>query len=374
VRHRIRVAGVVQGVGFRPFVHRLATQLGLTGHVGNDTEGVVVEVEGGASSVAVFEARLVTDAPPLARIFSIDGTPVEARHDQGFRIVESRATGAVGTFVSPDVAVCDDCLAELFDPADRRSRYPFINCTNCGPRFTITLRLPYDRPNTTMRGSPCATPVGWSTKTPRTAGSTPSRWPVRTVARGSGSKGRLATSTAVVEGTDAAIAAAQRALAGGAVVAIKGLGGYHLACDAASSDAVDTLRRRKARQDKPLAVMVGDLATARRLAHIDRFEAALLADPSARSSCWPGATARPSPPGSLPTTRTSGSSCPTRRSIICSSAACRGRMKRSRGPGDDQRQPLGRAHLLRRRGRPDPTGPDRRRLAGPRPPHPRALR
>jgi len=279
VRHRIRVAGVVQGVGFRPFVHRLATQLGLSGHVGNDTEGVVVEVEGGASSVAKFETRLVTDAPPLARIFSIDGTPVEVRHDQGFAIIESRTTGAVGTFVSPDVAVCDDCLAELFDPADRRSRYPFINCTNCGPRFTITLRLPYDRPNTTMRHfALCdACRVEYEDPADRRfhaqplacADCGPRLW-------FEGPAGGVNGPAGAIEGTDAAIAATQRALAAGAVVAIKGLGGYHLACDATSGDAVDTLRRRKARPDKPLAVMVGELATARRLAHIDRFEAALL--------------------------------------------------------------------------------------------------
>jgi hydrogenase maturation protein HypF len=275
VRHRVRVAGVVQGVGFRPFVHRLATRLNLTGHVGNDTGGVVVEVEGAVAAVAEFEARLVTDAPPLARIFGVDATPVEARHDDRFRIIESQATGAVGTFVSPDVAVCDDCTAELFDAADRRFRYPFINCTNCGPRFTITLRLPYDRPNTTMRDfilcEACrseyedpgdrrfhAQPLGCADCGPRLWFEGP---------------------TGVVDGTDAALAAAQRALACGAIVAIKGLGGYHLACDAASTGAVDTLRRRKARQDKPLAVMVGNLATARRLAHIDGFEAAHLSGP-----------------------------------------------------------------------------------------------
>jgi hydrogenase maturation protein HypF len=275
VRHRIRVAGVVQGVGFRPFVHRLATQLDLTGHVGNDTEGVVVEIEGDASSVAVFARRLVADAPPLARIFSIDGTPVEARHDQGFRIIESQTTGAVGTFVSPDVAVCDDCLAELFDPADRRSRYPFINCTNCGPRFTITLRLPYDRPNTTMRHFALCDACRAEYEDPADR-----RFHAQPLACADcGPRLWFEGPMGVVNGTDAAVAAAQRALAGGAIVAIKGLGGYHLACDAASRDAVDTLRRRKARRDKPLAVMVGDLATAHRLAHIDRFAAALLGGP-----------------------------------------------------------------------------------------------
>jgi hydrogenase maturation protein HypF len=275
VRRWIRVAGVVQGVGFRPFVHRLATQLSLSGHVGNDTQGVVIEVEGSPPRVDEFEARLIADAPPLARIFSIEGSAVEARHEQGFRIVESQATGAMGTFVSPDVAVCRDCLAELVDPADRRSRYPFINCTNCGPRFTITLRLPYDRPNTTMRDFTLCDACRLEYEDPGDR-----RFHAQPLACADcGPRLWFEGPTGVVDGTDAAIAAAQRALACGAIVAIKGLGGYHLACDAASSGAVDTLRQRKARQDKPLAVMVGDLAAARRLAHIDRFEAARLSGP-----------------------------------------------------------------------------------------------
>jgi hydrogenase maturation protein HypF len=272
VRRWIRVAGVVQGVGFRPFVHRLATWLSLTGHVGNDTEGVVVEVEGTAAAVAEFEGRLLTDAPPLARIFRVDATPVETRADHDFRIVESQATGAVGTFVSPDVGVCDDCIAELLDPADRRFRYPFINCTNCGPRFTITLRLPYDRPNTTMRDFALCPACRLEYEDPADR-----RFHAQPLACAEcGPRLWFEGPSGVVEGTDAAIAAAQHALACGDVVAIKGLGGYHLACDAASTGAVDTLRQRKARRDKPLAVMVGDLAAARRLAHVDRFEAARL--------------------------------------------------------------------------------------------------
>jgi hydrogenase maturation protein HypF len=275
VRRRIRVTGVVQGVGFRPFVHRLATQLDLAGHVGNDTEGVVIEVEGNAWAVAHFEARLVTDAPPLARIFGLSGTLVGAHHEQGFRIVESQGTGSVGTFVSPDVAVCDDCLDELFSPTDRRSRYPFINCTNCGPRFTITRRLPYDRPNTTMRDFALCDACRLEYEDPENR-----RFHAQPLACADcGPRLWFEGPTGPIGGTDVAIAAAQRSLACGDIVAIKGLGGYHLACDAASSGAVDTLRRRKARPDKPLAVMVGDLATARRLAQIDRFEAARLSGP-----------------------------------------------------------------------------------------------
>ena len=151
-RLRLRVAGLVQGVGFRPYVHRLATELGLTGHVGNDTRGVFIEVEGTNEATEEFVRRLVTEAPGPSRIDEVLTRPMAPSGATGFTIVESRGHGTARTFVSPDIATCGDCLAELFDPADRRARYPFTNCTNCGPRFTITLSLPYDRPNTTMRG------------------------------------------------------------------------------------------------------------------------------------------------------------------------------------------------------------------------------
>ncbi len=272
VRYRIRVVGVVQGVGFRPFVHRVATDLGLAGHVGNDAEGVFVEVEGDAGSVDAFTAHLTADAPPLARIFGVQGEPVEIRHERGFRIVESRSESAVRTFVAPDVAVCDDCLAELFDPEDRRFRYPFINCTNCGPRFTITLRLPYDRPNTTMRTFELCAACSSEYHSPSDR-----RFHAQPVACARcGPRIWFEGPGGVTEGTDPAILATQEALARGAIVAVKGLGGYHLACDATSAAAVDRLRRRKMRADKPLAVMVPDLLTAHTLARIGRREALLL--------------------------------------------------------------------------------------------------
>ena len=188
IRVRIRVRGVVQGVGYRPFVHRVATEWALAGHVGNDTDGVFVEVEGPRAAVEAFEERLRGDAPPLARVDAVESSSMDAVGEAGFRIVESRSDSAVRTFVAPDAALCEDCLRELFDPADRRYRYPFITCTNCGPRFTITKRLPYDRPNTTMAGFPlCALPAPPSTTTPPTGASTPSRWPAPTVAPGCGS-------------------------------------------------------------------------------------------------------------------------------------------------------------------------------------------
>jgi len=253
----------------------LATELGLAGHVGNDTEGVFVEVEGDAPGVGQFERRLVADAPLLARIFAIVGAPAEVRHERGFRIVESHNLPTGRTFVSPDVAVCDNCLAEMFDPADRRSRYPFVNCTNCGPRFTITLRLPYDRPNTTMRDFELCAACAAEYHDPADR-----RFHAQPVACAEcGPRIWFEGTGGAVEGTDDAIAAVQKALARGDVVAIKGLGGYHLAADATSSEAIGRLRRRKERMDKPLAVMVRDLDVAGALAHLDRVEASLLASP-----------------------------------------------------------------------------------------------
>ena len=272
VRHRIRVHGVVQGVGFRPFVHRLATGLCLGGHVGNDADGVFVEVEGDVSEVTTFEQRLVVERPPLARIDAVEASPIEVVGERHFHIVESDITTFGRTFVAPDVAVCDDCLRELNDPSDRRYRYPFINCTNCGPRFTITRRLPYDRPNTTMSGFPLCPKCAAQYHDPLDR-----RFHAQPVACAAcGPRLWFEATSGTVDGTDDAIVAAQRALADGAIVAIKGLGGYHLACDARSPAAVATLRQRKSRADKPFAVMVRDLAAAERLAELDENEAALL--------------------------------------------------------------------------------------------------
>jgi hydrogenase maturation protein HypF len=157
----------VQGVGFRPFVYRLASELELSGHVFNDSRGVVLEVEGDAVAMAAFLARLEAEAPPLARIEGVAAEELAPSGGDGFEILESPSEGEASAPVSPDTATCDDCLAELFDPGDRRYRYPFINCTNCGPRFTIVRGVPYDRPLTTMA----------STRIRRTAASTRSRTP-----------------------------------------------------------------------------------------------------------------------------------------------------------------------------------------------------
>jgi hydrogenase maturation protein HypF len=277
VRHRLRVTGVVQGVGFRPFVLRLAVELGLAGCVGNDTGGVLVEVEGSAALIESFESRLVGEAPALARIEGFLSTGVDVRGEQGFRIVESRGDGAVRTFVSPDVAVCRECLTELFEPADRRYRYPFINCTNCGPRFTITVTLPYDRPNTTMRGFALCEACTRDYHDPGDR-----RFHAQPVACAAcGPRLWFEGPAGTVDGTNGALGAAQQMLVDGGIVAVKGLGGYHLAVDAGSGSAVSELRRRKDRPDKPFAVMVRDLAVAKRLGFIDDHEERVLAGPAA---------------------------------------------------------------------------------------------
>ncbi len=274
VRRRLRVRGVVQGVGFRPFVHRLARELDLGGHVGNDAEGVFIEIEGEGPVLGDFQRRLVAEAPPLARIDLVETATIRRRGESDFRIVES-VNGAPRTSLPPDVAVCDDCIRELFDPGDQRYRYPFITCTNCGPRFTITKRLPYDRPNTTMRHFDLCPACAAQYHDP-----TDRRFHAQPVACSDcGPRLRFEHDGVTVDGDDAALAATQQAIGAGAIVAIKGVGGYHLACDATSTDAVGTLRRRKQRPDKPFAVMVRDLSVAHRLACIAPGEAHLLASP-----------------------------------------------------------------------------------------------
>ncbi|HEX9260402.1 MAG TPA: carbamoyltransferase HypF [Acidimicrobiales bacterium] len=271
-RRRVVVTGVVQGVGFRPFVYRLASELGLGGFVGNDSTSVFVEVEGRSSALETFVARMEHEAPPLALVESVTWAARAPIGDQGFRIVASEATPGARTLVPPDVVVCHECMAEVLDPADRRYRYPFANCTDCGPRFTIICDLPYDRPATTMaRFAMCpACRAEYEDPTDRRYHAQPIACPA------CGPHISWQAGDARVEGTDAVLEAAHEALATGLVVAVKGLGGYHLACDATNEAAVHRLRARKQRSDKPFAVMVPDLDGARSLALIDDAEAEAL--------------------------------------------------------------------------------------------------
>ncbi|MBK1784947.1 carbamoyltransferase HypF [Prauserella cavernicola] len=259
VRTAVRVEGVVQGVGFRPFVHTLAGRLGLSGLVGNDPAGVFIEVEGSPEQLSTFLAALESEAPPLAAIDAVTVHEVPVAGDGGFRIVPSRG-GAAATLVSADSATCADCLAELADPGDRRYRYPFVNCTNCGPRFTIVRGVPYDRPLTTMAGFPMCADCAREYVDPedRRFHAQPVCCPV------CGPRLRLGDAYG-----EAALAAAVDLLGAGGVLAVKGLGGYHLAVDAGDERAATTLRSRKHREDKPFAVLVPDLAAARELCEVD---------------------------------------------------------------------------------------------------------
>jgi hydrogenase maturation protein HypF len=282
---RIEVEGTVQGVGFRPFVHRLATELGLRGHVGNDSSMVFIELEGDRATISTFVDRLRDEAPPLATIDRVTRSPSQAERppSRHFRIVDSRSVDGPRTLIPPDTALCADCRRELFDPADRRYRHPFITCTNCGPRFTIITSLPYDRPNTTMAGFPLCPQCQAEYRDPadRRYHAQPigchQCGPTLRFRRPAPDPGHAPDPALSQNPIEAAVAA----LAQGRIVAIKGLGGYHLACDATNGEAVAELRARKHRADKPFAVMVADIDHAAELAEIDEASAALLTSPAA---------------------------------------------------------------------------------------------
>jgi len=275
-RRRLRVFGIVQGVGFRPFVYRRAISLGIAGSVGNDSTGVFAEVEGDPDALDALTALLSAEAPPLAQVDRVESERIPVTGASGFTIVESSQGAGDRTLVPPDVATCDECLADVADPADRRYRYPFTNCTNCGPRFTIIRDLPYDRPATTMAtfemcGS-CAAEYGDPADR---------RYHAQPVAcPGCGPQLAFERAGGRIAGTDAVIGAVHQALSDGLVVAVKGLGGYHLACDASNDDAIALLRARKGRAAKPFAVMIADVAAAATVADIGAAERAALDGPA----------------------------------------------------------------------------------------------
>ncbi|WP_353265343.1 carbamoyltransferase HypF [Gemmatimonas sp.] len=277
-RRAVRVRGGVQGVGFRPFVHGLAGRFHLHGFVGNDSDGVFIEVEGPLGAISGFLHALRTDAPPLARIDAIDDAPLPTIGAYGFAIVDSRRDPAHITPVAPDVATCADCLRELSDPADRRHRYPFINCTNCGPRYSIVTALPYDRASTTMAGFTmcvsCATE--YANPADRRFHAQPNACPDcgPSLSWCDGVSGRFG------HRGEEALAAALAVLTAGGIVAVQGIGGFHLACRADDDAAVRLLRERKHRPQKPLAVLVRDVKAAGLLARILPAEAELLSSPA----------------------------------------------------------------------------------------------
>lgn len=293
MRHvHIHVTGIVQGVGMRPFVYREAMAHGICGWVLNAGDGVHIEAHACAEAVDGFVAALSEHAPAAARVEHVEVVDLaangwDAANEEGFRIVASQNQTAHTTLVSPDIATCDDCLRELFDPADRRYHYPFINCTNCGPRFTIIRSLPYDRAATSMDCFPmcpkCA--AEYADPLDRRFHAQPDAcfdcgphimWREASVGD---EPGEAAASLAVGttrETSDAIIDRCVELLAVGGIVAIKGLGGFHLSCDASNEQAVAELRRRKRRSNKPLAVMVRDLADVERLCHVNDVERGLL--------------------------------------------------------------------------------------------------
>jgi hydrogenase maturation protein HypF len=275
----IRVRGTVQGVGFRPTVWRLASDEGLFGEVLNDGFGVLIRTTGNAGAIAQFLKRLHSEAPPLSHIEDVETRRLaQVRDFADFRIAES-VTGENRTRVTPDAAICAACRAEVLDPDERRYAYPFANCTHCGPRFSIVTEVPYDRANTTMADFPMCAACASEYEQPADrrfhaqpiacAACGPSVW-LESLEMGAVSKFPKAAS---------AVAAAIELLAGGMVVAIRGLGGFHLACDATNPQAVERLRARKRRYGKPFALMAKDLDTIRRYCRVAPAEAALLQSP-----------------------------------------------------------------------------------------------
>lgn len=270
VRAAIEIGGIVQGVGFRPFVYRLALRLGLSGWVRNTGQGVQIEVEGGAPQLDEFSRAVRDEAPPLAVICQLRAQTLPATGARGFAILES-ARSAAGGEVSPDCDVCDDCLAELFDPGNRRYGYPFINCTNCGPRYSIITGIPYDRPATTMAGFAMCDDCLAEYHDPgnRRFHAQPNACPV------CGPRLTLLEPSGAKVGGDA-LKQTLEALSQGKIVAVKGVGGYHLAVDATDRAALERLRQRKRRDEKPFAMLAADLDAVRHHAHCSELEGRLL--------------------------------------------------------------------------------------------------
>ncbi len=269
---KLNITGIVQGVGFRPFIYSLAVNNQLNGWVLNSSSGVEIEVNGTSSALDQFVRQIREQTPPLARIDRMTVEEVEPDSFTGFSILESQPREGEFVPISPDVCICEDCTRELFDPQNRRYRYPFINCTNCGPRFTIIQDIPYDRPFTTMSGFKMCPDCEAEYKDPldRRFHAQPTACPV------CGPQVSFAAEGHQMVTGEQAIQTARRWLKEGKILAVKGLGGYHLTCDAFNTEAVDTLRSRKRRSDKPFALMAFDLATVKKHCFVSAEEEKLL--------------------------------------------------------------------------------------------------
>jgi len=272
---RVNVNGVVQGVGFRPFVYQLARQYHLNGRVANTSSGVVIHIEGPQQNVGAFLKELPKKCPPLAHIVNISTNDETVRNFKEFQISISEKEAIMDTLISPDMSVCDACLSELFDPADRRFRYPFINCTNCGPRYTIIENIPYDRPKTSMKAFKMCPDCQAEYDAPdnRRFHAQPN------ACQHCGPRVELYDKNRQQVPAPDPIEKTAALLKAGIIAAVKGLGGFHLAADAENGDAVRTLRRRKHREEKPLALMALDIAHIRKFAHVSEEEEALLTSP-----------------------------------------------------------------------------------------------
>ena len=275
IRRSYKIKGIVQGVGFRPFVYRLAQELELSGWVRNSTAGVEIELQGMAQALESFEHSLSNNAPPLAVISSVSAIDIPVAVETVFSILPSSG-GESDIRIAPDSALCGDCLRELFDPTDRRYRYPFITCTNCGPRYSIITGTPYDRPKTTMASFPLCPDCQREYENPLDR-----RFHAQPIAcHACGPQAALLTATAEkIAERDTAVNQAAILLKNGAIVAIKGIGGYHLAVDACNHEAVKRLRERKKRDEKPFAVMAATIETARELVLMSEMEERLLNSP-----------------------------------------------------------------------------------------------
>ena len=273
MRTRFFFSGIVQGVGFRPFIYRLAVRYGLSGFVQNRPDGVMAEVEGPAEAIQSFHTAVFTELPPMAEVSEFSTSEVSPTGERGFRILPSGSEGSPDVYLSPDIATCPECLAELFSEGDRRNRYPFINCTNCGPRLTIIDDIPYDRIHTSMACFPMCSDCQAEYDNPadRRFHAEPNACPV------CGPRLRLLDGDGFDLQVHEPLQEAIHVLRQGLILAVKGLGGFHLACDAGSDEAVRRLRNRKYREEKPLALMVRDLAAADSLAEINDEEKRLLA-------------------------------------------------------------------------------------------------
>ena len=285
-RLRLALRGAVQGVGFRPFVHRLANDLGLTGWVNNSPQGVFIVVEGSRAKLKHFRQRLETEKPPRSSIQSCDASWLEPADYDGFEIRESDCKGHKDVLVMPDMATCPDCLREIFDSTNRRHRYPFTNCTNCGPRFSIIEALPYDRANTSMRSfKMCpACQAEYDDPTNRRFHAQPNACPVcgpqlEFWTRDANTPASKAPRRLAHE-NDALLAAAH-AIRCGQIVAVKGIGGFHLFVDARNEQAVSRLRKLKQREEKPFALMFPSLASIKAVCEVSQLEERLLQSPEA---------------------------------------------------------------------------------------------